>query len=217
MNAEVVKLQGAPSAPSLQNRVSGIAVLVGALAIVAWGGLVAVRAFTDAWVAPIFLSPDNDSVIQLRLSLNRQVAELDQAAADQKADLRIVSRLDDAADLAAEIGARQLDLHHADSARQRRRRLFLLGTADQPPDQAAEQGWQDDMPRQHKLPASEKTPHRPLPCFKHGSVWPGPGLLLLRRSGSSPTSSGTGRSHPACRADNPAPAPLPCTPAAAIP
>ncbi len=40
------------------------------------------RAFTDAWVAPIQLSPDSDPVIQTRASIQRQVAERDRLAAE---------------------------------------------------------------------------------------------------------------------------------------
>lgn len=65
----------------LQSRMAGIAVLAVTLGLVAWVGVQAVRAFTDAWVAPILLSPDNDNVLQMRLALNHQMAELQRAEA----------------------------------------------------------------------------------------------------------------------------------------
>lgn len=84
MSTEVINVPPELRRSGFQSRVSGIGVLLLALGALAWGGVTTVRAFTDSWVAPIFLSPDNDAVLQLKLNLNRQVAELDQAAAEIK-------------------------------------------------------------------------------------------------------------------------------------
>lgn len=60
---------------------AGITVLAVTLGIAGWLAVLAVRAFTDSWVAPILLSPDNDNVLQLRLALNYHMAELQRAEA----------------------------------------------------------------------------------------------------------------------------------------
>ena len=57
-------------------RVFALLLMAGTLAGVAWLGSTVFHAFSDAWVAPIHLSPDNDHVISLRLKANRQLAEM---------------------------------------------------------------------------------------------------------------------------------------------
>jgi hypothetical protein len=85
MSTESVPLT-APGEPRsrLMSRLSGLAVLAAFAFLLIWGVVITVRAFTDSWVAPIYLSPDNDAVIQLRLNLSRQHAEFARADAELK-------------------------------------------------------------------------------------------------------------------------------------
>lgn len=60
----------------LKRRLAGLLVLSGFLALLGSAAVTAVFMMTDAWVAPINLSPDNDAVIQLTLRLNAELAEM---------------------------------------------------------------------------------------------------------------------------------------------
>ena len=110
MSTDTARLDKLAAAPSLDaatadastlgshlgHRIMALTVLAAALSGVAFAIGTAVQAFSDAWVAPLQLSPDMDAVATLRLNHARQESELARAEAE-------VQRID--ADLAAVDGA----------------------------------------------------------------------------------------------------------------
>lgn len=61
---------------SYSGRVFALALLVGTFVGLGWIGQCVYFALTDSWIAPLHLAPDNDSIAQLRLNHQRQLAEL---------------------------------------------------------------------------------------------------------------------------------------------
>ena len=77
--------------PGIKTRLFSITALLAVAGVAVYALLTIVRVFTDSWVAPINLSPDNDKIIQLNLQLTRQVAEMERVAAEvEKIDNQIV-------------------------------------------------------------------------------------------------------------------------------
>lgn len=68
--------------PQPSGRALAIAMFVATVAAVAWIATTAYHVITDAWIAPLHLSPDNDSVGQLRLAHSREQAELSRLDAE---------------------------------------------------------------------------------------------------------------------------------------
>ncbi|MFT3699489.1 MAG: hypothetical protein QM831_40445 [Kofleriaceae bacterium] len=62
--------------PQPSGRALAIALFAVTLAVVGWIATTAYRVITDAWIAPLHLTPDNDAVGQLRLAHAREQAEL---------------------------------------------------------------------------------------------------------------------------------------------
>jgi hypothetical protein len=67
---------------SMQSRLAALAVLGATLAALIWLTITVVRIATDAWVAPLHLSPQSDAVMQITQKLNRQKAEMARADAE---------------------------------------------------------------------------------------------------------------------------------------
>jgi hypothetical protein len=84
MAGERISLPGVPvgDRPGVATRVASAAALFGMVGAAAWVTLALVRLFTDAWIAPAHLSPDNDRVLQLQLQVTRALAEVDRAQAE---------------------------------------------------------------------------------------------------------------------------------------
>lgn len=64
-------------------RVLSATILVTFIFVLSYLLLSGFRAFTDSWVAPVNLSPDNDKVIALEIQLNSQLAEKERITAEQ--------------------------------------------------------------------------------------------------------------------------------------
>lgn len=113
--AATVKAAGATAAqPGLGTRGVALATLVGTAGALAWLIVSVVQIFTDAWIAPIALSPDSDAVLSLNLELTRQRAEIGRVEAE-------VSRFE------AEIAAIDAGLARLESLRDRGRAMFEYG------------------------------------------------------------------------------------------
>ncbi len=69
-------------APSLGARLVSLGALGTIALCLAWLAVQIVGVFTDAWVAPINLSPDNDHVINVNLQVARQLAEVERVEAE---------------------------------------------------------------------------------------------------------------------------------------
>lgn len=67
-----------PLAPRLASLLLLAALTIGLVALAA----TILRVFTDAWVGPAHLSPDNDQVLQSKLRLNQQLAEMARVEAE---------------------------------------------------------------------------------------------------------------------------------------
>lgn len=63
--------------PGLGTRAVALTALVGTGGAMLWLAVAIFRVFTDAWVAPIALSPDSDAVLSMNLELTRQTAEIE--------------------------------------------------------------------------------------------------------------------------------------------
>ena len=62
--------------PGLGTRAVALATLLGTAGALAWLIVSVVQIFTDAWIAPISLSPDSDAVLSLNLELTRQRSQV---------------------------------------------------------------------------------------------------------------------------------------------
>lgn len=74
---------------SLAGRALALSLLAATVAGLAWLGTQVYHVLTDAWIAPLHLSPDNDAIAQLRLHHQRNLAEIARLDAE-------VTRLDGA-------------------------------------------------------------------------------------------------------------------------
>ncbi len=101
----------ASSAPrrAISGRLLALSLLAGTIAVLGWGGVQTYHVLTDAWIAPLHLSPDNDAVANLRLAHQRNLAEVGRLEAE-------VTRLD--GQLAAIANATATLDHLRDDARQ---------------------------------------------------------------------------------------------------
>lgn len=61
---------------SVTSRAFALGLLAATVAAIGWAGATAYHVVTDAWIAPLHLSRDNDSVAQLRLAHQRNLSEL---------------------------------------------------------------------------------------------------------------------------------------------
>ena len=100
--------------PGLGTRAVALATLLGTAGALAWLIVSVVQIFTDAWIAPISLSPDSDAVLSLNLELTRQRAEIGRVEAE-------VSRFE------AEIAAIGDGLARLESLRDRGRAMYEYG------------------------------------------------------------------------------------------
>ncbi len=66
----------------LNARIISIVFLMLLAGVLTYGGYTVYRVFSDSWVAPINLSPDNDHVIKINIELTRQLTEMESMRAD---------------------------------------------------------------------------------------------------------------------------------------
>ncbi len=105
-----------PTTPGVAPRLFALSALAAVIGSLTWATVAIAGVFTDAWVAPLSLSPDSDAVLQLDLQLTRQRAEIARVAAEHE---RVV----------AELEAVEEALGRLASLRDRSRGLFELGAA----------------------------------------------------------------------------------------
>lgn len=82
--------------PQPSGRMLAIVLFAATLAVVGWIATTAYHVITDAWIAPLHLTPDNDSVGQLRLAHAREQAELSRLDAEATRLSGELSAIDDA-------------------------------------------------------------------------------------------------------------------------
>ncbi|MCA9575483.1 MAG: hypothetical protein H6726_25785 [Sandaracinaceae bacterium] len=80
--AEVADAPVTLPATSPWTRVVSLLSLAGVLGLIAWAGTEVYLAMTDAWIAPLRLSPNDDAVMQARVRLTSQLAERDKLRAE---------------------------------------------------------------------------------------------------------------------------------------
>ena len=89
-----------------------------------WLGVALVRVFSDSWIAPISLSPDSDSVLQMNLQLTRERAEMERVEAE-------MMRID------AEIAAIDSGLERLGSLRHTSDEVFAYGADESSVEEAS--------------------------------------------------------------------------------
>lgn len=72
----------AEAPPGLGTRLLSLGALLGVVGASGWFVLQIVSVFTNAWIAPINLSPDNDHVVSMNLQIVRQLGEVERAEAE---------------------------------------------------------------------------------------------------------------------------------------
>jgi len=70
------------TAQRMQNRAAGLMVLAIVLGLLGLGARCIYYAVTDSWIAPLYLSPHNDAVLQLQVKQSREQAEMARVEAD---------------------------------------------------------------------------------------------------------------------------------------
>ncbi|MCA9609563.1 MAG: hypothetical protein KC619_28385 [Myxococcales bacterium] len=85
MSAERATLEEAEQygTPGIGTRLLSLAALFSVLGGVGWLVISLISMFTDSWIAPANLSPDNDAVVQLNVQVTRHVAEVERAEAER--------------------------------------------------------------------------------------------------------------------------------------
>lgn len=85
MNTERAGLDQAEhyGSPGLGTRLLSLAALLSVLGGVGWLVISLISLFTDSWIAPANLSPDNDAVVQLNVQVTRHLAEVERAEAER--------------------------------------------------------------------------------------------------------------------------------------
>jgi hypothetical protein len=76
VTSEIVPVSDVEAGRSWTGRVLALTLLTATFVALAWGSVQVYHLLTDAWIAPLRLSPDSDVVAQLRMQHQRQLAEL---------------------------------------------------------------------------------------------------------------------------------------------
>lgn len=80
--SEVSPVSDVQPGRSWAGRVLALTLLAATLSALAWGSVQVYHLLTDAWIAPLRLSPDSDAVAQLRMQHQRHLAELSRLDAE---------------------------------------------------------------------------------------------------------------------------------------
>ncbi|MBX3270271.1 MAG: hypothetical protein KF729_08415 [Sandaracinaceae bacterium] len=115
MNAERATLHGEDAGrehatPGLPTRLLSLGALLTVAGGLGWLVLSVIGLFTDSWIAPANLSPDNDAVVQLHVQITRHVAEVERAEAERVRIDHQIAAIDASLARLAELGENTRDM-----------------------------------------------------------------------------------------------------------